>query len=141
MREHELRESTEKQLALEQRDKIVLTKRLKKEKKARKRLQEQVEQLDPKAAAALQVNSSRESGSQDRDSDSDQMPVPHPPKPSSVENLRMLNGKHSLSEITLNILSQKLKTKPGIKQTGSWYFTNQISMLRLLRTVVIEYEI
>ena len=109
MRERELRESTEKQLALEQRDKIVLTKRLKKEKKARKRLQEQVEQLDPKAAAALQVNSSRESGSQDRDSDSDQMPVPHPPKPSSVDNLRMLNGKHSLSEITLNILSQTTK--------------------------------
>ena len=109
MRERELRESTEKQLALEQRDKIVLTKRLKKEKKARKRLQEQVEQLDPKAAAALQVNSSRESGSQDRDSDSDQMPVPHPPKPSSVDNLRMLNGKHSLSQITLNILSQNYK--------------------------------
>ena len=109
MRERELRESTEKQLALEQRDKIVLTKRLKKEKKARKRLQEQVEQLDPKAAAALQVNSSRESGSQDRDSDSDQTPVPHPPKPSSVDNLRMLNGKHSLSQITLNILSQNYK--------------------------------
>ena len=111
MRERELRESTEKQLALEQRDKIVLTKRLKKEKKARKRLQEQVEQLDPKAAAALQVNSSRELGSQDRDSDSDQMPVPHPPKPSSVDNLRMLNGKHSptFSKISLNNMSQTTK--------------------------------
>ena len=105
MRERELRESTEKQLALEQRDKLVLTKRLKKEKKARKRLQEQVEQMDPKAAAVLQANNSRESGSQDRDSDSDQMPVPQPPKPSSVDNLRMLNGKYQSYVLTRHAFS------------------------------------
>ncbi len=94
MRERELREGVEKQLIMEQRDKLVLTKRLKKEKKVRKKLQEQVEQLDPKAASQVLIG--RES-QDSRDSDSDQMPVPQPAKTSSVENLRLLNGEPSMS--------------------------------------------
>ncbi len=96
MRERELREGVEKQLIMEQRDKLVLTKRLKKEKKVRKKLQEQVEQLDPKAASQALIG--RES-QDSRDSDSDQMPVPQPAaaKTSSVENLRLLNGEPSMS--------------------------------------------